>query len=39
MPRFWREGKIINGDPNTEACVKKELEHFKKWSDDFISGA
>jgi hypothetical protein len=32
-------GEIIDGHPSTEARVKKELEDFKKWSDDFISGA
>jgi hypothetical protein len=32
-------GKKIDGDPNTEARLKKELDDFKKWSDDFISGA
>jgi hypothetical protein len=32
-------GKKIDGDPNTEARLKKELNDFEKWSDDFISGA
>jgi hypothetical protein len=27
------------GDPSTEALMKKELENFEKWSNDFISGA
>jgi hypothetical protein len=39
MPHFWRGGKKIDGDPSTEALVKKELEDFEKWSNDFISGA
>jgi hypothetical protein len=32
-------GKTIDGDPSTEARVKKELEDFEKLSNDFISGA
>jgi hypothetical protein len=30
-------GKQIDGDPSIEARLKKELDEFKKWSDDFIS--
>jgi hypothetical protein len=37
--RAFGEGKIIDGHPSTEDRVKKELEDFKKWSDDFIIGA
>jgi hypothetical protein len=36
---FLARGKKIDGDPSTEALVKKELEDFEKWSNDFISGA
>jgi hypothetical protein len=36
---FLVRGKKIDGDPSTEARVKKELEDFEKWSNDFISGA
>jgi hypothetical protein len=36
---FLARGEKIDGDPNTEARVKKELEDFEKWSNNFISGA
>jgi hypothetical protein len=36
---FLARGKKIDGDPSTEALVKKELEDFEKWRNDFISGA
>jgi hypothetical protein len=36
---FLARGKKIDGDPSTEALVKKELENFEKWRNDFISGA
>jgi hypothetical protein len=32
-------GKKIDGDPSNEAHLKKELDDFEKWSDNFISGA
>jgi hypothetical protein len=33
------KGKQIDGDPTTEARLKKEFDDFEKWSNDFISGA
>jgi hypothetical protein len=36
---FLARRKKIDGDPSTEARLKKEFDDFEKWSDDFISGA